>query len=184
MQNALIRKKLEEQRENYRKRQEQEKQENAKKNQQDQPTSSSEGNSNPDQNISNPEEKSQPDSPSKKAPTVQSQRQHAPSPSIFALTPTSVLRKMTAEKESDASKNEKRKIPPQTPQQHQQMMMRNQQPQSQQAPFMGNNISPMDRLKMAQNDASGLQFGSMNAWNTQPMQDMKPIGEENNFEKF
>lgn len=35
MQNALIRKKLEEQRENYRKRQEQEKQENAKKNQQD-----------------------------------------------------------------------------------------------------------------------------------------------------
>lgn len=35
MQNSLIRKKLEEQRENYRKRQEQEKQENAKKNQQD-----------------------------------------------------------------------------------------------------------------------------------------------------
>lgn len=189
MQNALIRKKLEEQRENYRKRQEQEKQENAKKNQQEQstPSSSSDSVINPDQivtttnapSMSQDEKMPQLESPTKKAPIAQSQqRQHAPSPSIFTLTPTSVLRKMTAEKESDASKNEKKKL---LAQQQQQAAMRNQQPPSQQPQFMGNmgsnNMSQMDRLKMAQNDAQGMQFG----WNAPPIQDMKPIGKFNHF---
>lgn len=188
MQNALIRKKLEEQRENYRKRQEQEKQENAKKNQHEQsaPLSSSDGVPNPDQVVTtaapsmNQEEKvPQLESPTKKAPIAQiQQRQHAPSPSIFTLTPTSVLRKMTAEKESDASKNEKKKLLAQQQQQQQQAAMRNQQQTSQQPPFMGNigsnSMSQMDRLKMAQNDAQGMQFG----WNA-PIQDMKPIGKLN-----
>lgn len=187
MQNALIRKKLEEQRENYRKRQEQEKQENAKKSQQDQSpsTSSSDGTMISDQVVTTnapscQDEKSpMPESPMKKAPIAQSQlRQHAPSPSIFTLTPTSVLRKMTAEKESDASKNEKKKLlSGMTQSPHQQTSMRN--PQQQQPPFMGNNnISQMDRLKMAQSDGNGMQFGGMNAWNTPPIQDMKPIGKK------
>jgi translation initiation factor 4E transporter len=189
MQNALIRKKLEEQRENYRKRQEQEKQEIAKKSQQDSaPSSSSENISNSDQVVTTSapamgqdEKIIQLESPTKKAPIAQQsqQRQHAPSPSIFTLTPTSVLRKMTAEKESDASKIEKKKLLAQSQQQQQlqqQGAMRNQQQPSQQPPFMGNSMSQMDRLKMAQNDAQGMQFGSINAWNTPPIQDMKPIG--------
>lgn len=188
MQNALIRKKLEEQRENYRKRQEQEKQENAKKNQQE---TSSDGSMNSDQgvttiapSISQEEKPPQPESPTKKAPIAQSQlRQHAPSPSIFTLTPTSVLRKMTGEKDNDAAKNEKKKLlaaMPAQSQQHQQAAMRNPQQQSQQPPFMGNigtnSMSQMDRLKMSQSDA-GMQFAGIN-WNSPPHQDMKPIGKK------
>lgn len=186
MQNALIRKKLEEQRENYRKRQEQEKQENAKKNQQDltPSSSSSDGTTNADQIITtsapsmNQQDEIKVESPTKKAPIAQQsqQRQHAPSPSIFTLTPTSVLRKMTAEKESDASKNEKKKLLGQSQNNLQQQAMRNPPPQQssqqQPPPFM----SQMDRLKMAQNDSQGMQFGNINSWNAPSMQDMKPIG--------
>ena len=198
MQNALIRKKLEEQRENYRKRQEQEKQEIAKKNQQD-VTPSGESSSDhvvitssssssvimPPTSLSSQDEKAQQlqESPGKKtAPIIQiQQRHHAPSPSIFTLTPTSVLRKMTAEKEID-SKGEKKKSLliglPQNPPQQQQPIRNN----SQQAPFMGSgvgggNLSQMDRLKMAQSDAG--MFGgnnNMNAWESQSMQGMKPLG--------
>lgn len=197
MQNALIRKKLEEQRENYRKRQEQEKQEIAKKNQQD-VTPSGENSSDhvvitsssssssvimPPTSSSLQDEKAQQlqESPGKKtAPIIQiQQRHHAPSPSIFTLTPTSVLRKMTAEKEID-SKGEKKKsllvgLPQNPPQQQQQQQpIRN---NSQQAPFMSGNLSQMDRLKMAQSDAG--MFGgnnNMNAWESQSMQGMKPLG--------
>lgn len=190
MQNALIRKKLEEQRENYRKRQEQEKKEIAQKNQQDQSaSSSSDSNLSSDQvvttmapSMSQEEKILQPESP-KKIPIAQTQlRQHAPSPSIFTLTPTSVLRKMTADKDSDALKNEKKKLLASMPQQ---APMRN-APQQPQPPFMGNNnVSQMDRLKMAQNDASGMQFGGMNAWNNPPPHpEMKPIGKLQFFTCF
>lgn len=188
MQNALIRKKLEEQRENYRKRQEQEKQENAKKNQQEVTSSASSSEISDSSTIattSAPASSQQSDdkaqqqelSPDRKktAPIIQiQQRQHAPSPSIFTLTPTSVLRKMTAEKEND-SKGDKKKIlmaQQQAPQQSQ--PIRNIQQQQQ---FMSGNLSQLDRMKMAQNDvgmfgnASG--GGNMNAWESQGM---KPLG--------
>lgn len=171
MQNALIRKKLEEQRENFRKRQEQEKQEIAKKSQHEMtPSSSVVDASNEQQNnmittiapsqqeesLKNPNETS----PVKKVISViaqsQIQRQHAPSPSIF--TPTSVLRKMTAEKESDSGKltsnvtridDKKKQVPNMQQQQQQQHSIRNQMPQ----PFM-NNMTPVDRMKI-QNEAFG-----------------------------
>lgn len=187
MQNALIRKKLEEQRENYRKRQEQEKQENAKKNQQE-VTCTGEMTSTADHVIttstptsvittSSHDEKAQQlqESPGKKtAPIIQiQQRHHAPSPSIFTLTPTSVLRKMTAEKDYD-SKGEKKKSLlaglPQSQQQQQQQPIRNQQP-----PF-GGSLSQMERLKMAQSDAGMFGGNNMNPWESQSMQGMKPSG--------
>lgn len=190
MQNALIRKKLEEQRENFRKRQEQEKQETAKKIQHDGSSSASSSSSSTvevtnaiEQNIITTMAPSQAqqeeiskvpmDSPTKKAPIVlqhhQIQRQHAPSPSIF--TPTSVLRKMTAEKDSDGGKiggirmDDKKKSIAAI---QQQQPIRN----SQQQQFM-NNISQMDRMKM-QNDGV---FG-MNSWDSQPLQSsgIKPPG--------
>ena len=179
MQNALIRKKLEEQRENFRKRQEQEKQEIAKKSQHE-TTSTPLDTSNEQQNNvittnapSQQEEalKNQNEtSPNKKAISAatqsQIQRQHAPSPSIF--TPTSVLRKMTAEKECDSGKltsnvaridDKKKQVP--NMQQQQQHSIRNQMPQ----PFM-NNMNPVDRMKI-QNEAFGWephqqQIGGMN----------------------
>lgn len=185
MQNALIRKKLEEQRENFRKRQEQE---NAKKNQHETSSSSIEQQSSLDQqNIvvtttaPSQEEssiKNQADSPVKKvvsSVTSQSQRPHAPSPSIF--TPTSVLRKMTAEKETDSGKptgnnarmDEKKKQTTNIQQQQQpQHVIRNQIQQ----PFM-NNMAPVERMKI-QNDGFG-----MNTWDS-PHQliqgGMKPPG--------
>jgi hypothetical protein len=165
MQNALIRKKLEEQRENYRKRQEQEqkeimqKQESEKKNRQDiQPGS--------DNQATTPEEKLNNDSPTKKiasgvAPATQQQvqRAHAPSPNIF--TPTSVLRKMTAEKDGESGKMDKKKaitggIPPGQPIRGQQIQ------QQQQHPFnMGGNAPNFERM-MQHNEA----FGKMN-WDAQ-----------------
>jgi eukaryotic translation initiation factor 4E transporter len=176
MQNALIRKKLEEQRENFRKRQEQEqkeqmqKQETERKHQQD----PSEGSmTSPAQSPDEMPKGGPLDSPIKKASGVppaaqqQMQRQHAPSPNIF--TPTSVLRKMTAEKEGDGNKmgSEKKKaitgaVPMRTPQQQQQ--------QQQQQQFMGN-LAHLDRMMQlqAQNDA----FGKVN-WDAQSS--LKPQG--------
>lgn len=169
MQNALIRKKLEEQRENFRKRQEQEKQEIAKKSQHEiTPTSNADGSNEQQHNVNTTIAPSQQEealknpidsSPNKKAISAatqsQIQRQHAPSPSIF--TPTSVLRKMTAEKESDSGKptsniariDDKKKQVPNMQQQQQQHSIRNQMPQ----PFM-NNMNPVDRMKI-QNEAFG-----------------------------
>ena len=167
MQNALIRKKLEEQRENFRKRQEQEKQEIAKKSQHEiTPTSTADGSNEQQHNVNTtiaPSQQEEPSknpidsSPNKKAISAvtqsQIQRQHAPSPSIF--TPTSVLRKMTAEKESDSGKSasniariddKKKQV---TNMQQQQHSIRNQMPQ----PFM-NNMNPVDRIKI-QNEAFG-----------------------------
>lgn len=182
MQNALIRKKLEEQRENFRKRQEQEKHESAKKNQNDPAisgaTSSNTEQSSDQQNVvtttTAPSQddiiKTSPESPVKKLITsvaqIQAQRQHAPSPNIF--TPTSVLRKMTAEKESDSNKSsnnarvdDKKKQAPNMPQQH--PLQRNQMQQ----PFM-NNIPPNMKL---QNEAFG-----MNSWpDTHQQQQQQPI---------
>ena len=178
MQNALIRKKLEEQRENFRKRQEQEKQEIAKKSQHDITSTSPADTSNEQQNTiittiapSQQEEatKNPIDSPNKKVISSlsqsQIQRQHAPSPNIF--TPTSVLRKMTAEKESDAGKqtsnvlriDDKKKQVPNMQQQH---SIRNQMPQ----PFM-NNMSSVDRMKI-QNEAFG--------WEPHQVGGIKPPG--------
>jgi eukaryotic translation initiation factor 4E transporter len=191
MQNALIRKKLEEQRENYRKRQEQEKQElNAKKSQQDVTSSSSGENlglvdhhiatttTTAPSFIAQMHDDKQESPGGGKKPTPQHigqnmQRQHAPSPSIFTLTPTSVLRKMTAEKENDSKSDKKKSLgmPPQ--QQQQQQAIRNTQ---QQPPFMGNfgsngnnNLSQMDRIKMAQAEVG--MFGG-NSWDSQSM----PLG--------
>ena len=99
MQNALIRKKLEEQRENFRKRQEAQAQQQAQTSQPSSggPTSTADvkttsvpsGNEKPlNQNI-----------PSHTSPAKQ--QQHTSSPTPLAFTPTSVLRKMTAEKDTD-----------------------------------------------------------------------------------
>jgi translation initiation factor 4E transporter len=170
MQNALIRKKLEEQRENFRKRQEQEKQEIAKKSQHEiTPTSTADASNEQQHNANTTIAPSQQEeasknpidsSPTKKAISAvtqsQIQRQHAPSPSIF--TPTSVLRKMTAEKESDSGKqssniaridDKKKQVPNMQQQQQQQHSIRNQMPQ----PFM-NNMNQVDRMKI-QNEAFG-----------------------------
>jgi hypothetical protein len=204
MQNALIRKKLEEQRENFRKRQEQEKQESAKKNQQDSvPTiaaSSSSGDLSDQSNIQvtttapsqaaqeDSMKNSQMESPIKKSivPAIaqhQIQRQHAPSPNIF--TPTSVLRKMTAEKENDAGKisgrideSKKKPITGGSQQQNAQHNSIRNQPPPQQS-FMNNigGMSQMDARMKMQND--GGVFG-MSAWDSpqqqQQMQGMKPPG--------
>ncbi|KAG5673640.1 hypothetical protein PVAND_003669 [Polypedilum vanderplanki] len=196
MQNALIRKKLEEQRENFRKRQEQEKQESAKKNQSElTPTSvtaSSVGDSNDQSNTqitTTAPSQAQDDSlknlqadnsPAKKSVIAQHQnqiqRQHAPSPSIF--TPTSVLRKMTAEKENpDGLKisnriddNKKKSVTGILPHNN---PIRNQQLPPQ--PFLNNigSMSQIDARMKMQND--GGVFG-MNAWDSQQQQQMKPPG--------
>jgi hypothetical protein len=179
MQNALIRKKLEEQRENYRKRQEQEqkeimqKQENEKKNRHDFQNS--------DNQVTTPEDKPNNDSPSKKiasgvAPATQQQvqRAHAPSPNIF--TPTSVLRKMTAEKDGESGKIDKKKaitgVPPGQPirgqQQNQQQMTAQQQQQH--AFNMGGNV-PNNFERMMQQHSEA--FGKMN-WDSQSP--IKPPG--------
>jgi hypothetical protein len=200
---------LEEQRENFRKRQEQEKQEIAKKNQQDSTpataaSSSSSGDaiidqSNtqiittiaPSQAQDDTLKNSQTDSPPAKkniAPVIaqhQIQRQHASSPSIF--TPTSVLRKMTAEKENDsvkiANRLDEAKKKPITGGAQQQNAIRNQPPPQ---PFM-NNMSQMDARMKMQND--GGVFG-MNSWDSpqqqqqqQQMQGMKPPGKLKSCEK-
>lgn len=186
MQNALIRKKLEEQRENYRKRQELElkaevmqKQEIDKKIRQPEALQI-------ENQIMSPEEKINNDSPAKKASSgvppltqQQVQRAHAPSPNIF--TPTSVLRKMTAEKDSEMAKiggDKKKPIiggnqPPGQPirgQQSLQNMQQIQQNQQQQQPlqFIGN-MSQFDRMMQQQNDA----FGKIN-WDAQSP--IKPSG--------
>lgn len=166
MQNALIRKKLEEQRENFRKRQEQEQKEQLQKQGGDRKSQES----NLDGSLTSPAQSPDEipkgglmDSPIKKAPAQHHlQRQHAPSPNIF--TPTSVLRKMTAEKENDGSKMGSDKKKAITGQSQQSRM-----PQQQQQ-FMGN-FSQMDRMMQmqAQNDA----FGKVN-WDAQSS--LKPQG--------
>lgn len=166
MQNALIRKKLEEQRENFRKRQEQEQKEQIQKQGGDRKEPAQDGSLiSPAQS---PEEipKSGPlDSPIKKAPAQhQVLRQHAPSPNIF--TPTSVLRKMTAEKEGDSGKmNSDKKKAITGAQSRQQPQMQQQQQ------FMGGNLNQLDRMMQiqAQNDA----FGKVN-WDAQSP--IKPPG--------
>lgn len=180
MQNALIRKKLEEQRENFRKRQEQEQKEQMQKQESERKHHQDGHDGSPAQS---PEEmpKGLMDSPIKKASGVppatqhQMQRQHAPSPNIF--TPTSVLRKMTAEKDSDGSKmgSDKKKAIIGTALQPQPIRSQH-QPQQQQ--FMGN-MSQLDRMMQlqAQNDA----FGKVN-WDAQSS--MKPQGESRGLESF
>lgn len=116
------------------------------------------------------------DSPIKKVSGVppsahlQMQRQHAPSPNIF--TPTSVLRKMTAEKENDGSKmgSDKKKAIIGASSQSQAIRSQHQPQQQQQQQFMGN-LSQMERMvqMQAQNDA----FGKVN-WDAQSS--MKPQG--------
>lgn len=161
MQNALIRKKLEEQRENFRKRQEQEQKEQVQKQESERKHHHDPSDMSP---IQSPEEMPKMDSPIKKAPAQHHiLRQHAPSPNMF--TPTSVLRKMTAEKENDGMKmgsDKKKKAitgvqPPR--------MQQQQQPQ-----YMGN-LAQLDRMMQmqAQNDA----FGKIN-WDAQSS--MKPPG--------
>lgn len=172
MQNALIRKKLEEQRENFRKRQEQEQKEQMQK------ESDRKSHHEPSQDGSmsspaqSPDEipKGPMDSPIKKAPAQhQILRQHAPSPNIF--TPTSVLRKMTAEKEGDGSRMGSDKKKAITGAQQQQPRIQQQQQ------FMGN-LAQLDRMMQlqAQNDA----FGKGN-WDAQSP--MKPQGENLEFHK-
>lgn len=165
MQNALIRKKLEEQRENFRKRQEQEqkeqmqKQESERKNQDEMSPAQS-----PEENPF--------DSPIKKPPAQQQlQRQHAPSPNIF--TPTSVLRKMTAEKDNDGKLgSDKKKAIMGGNSQAQPIRSQHQTQQQQQ--YMGN-LAQLDRMMQmqAQNDA----FGKVN-WDAQGQ--MKPQGKKSN----
>lgn len=164
MQNALIRKKLEEQRENFRKRQEQEQKEQIQKQGGDRKNPELDGAvSPPNQSPVDVPKIGLMDSPIKKAPAQQQlQRQHAPSPSMF--TPTSVLRKMTAEKESDGKMGSDKKKAITGAQLQQQP--RNQQ----QHQFMGN-LSQLDRMMQiqAQNDA----FAKVN-WDAQSS--MKPQG--------
>ncbi|CAL1673077.1 unnamed protein product [Lasius platythorax] len=85
MQNALIKKKLEEQRENFRKRQDQQQQQQQVQQQQQLRASS---------------------------PVINSPAKQTASP--LAFTPTSVLRKMTADKEPDGSSNDPSKLSTQT----------------------------------------------------------------------
>lgn len=141
MQNALIRKKLEEQRENYRKRQEQQQQQQQNRNQPETSAASSStasaaattltttssassssaapnhpqsgnqpANSTatiapasvvPSPAVSAPVMASSIASPAKPTPPSHSHSQHTSSPTPLAFTPTSVLRKMTAEKETE-----------------------------------------------------------------------------------
>jgi translation initiation factor 4E transporter len=179
MQNALIRKKLEEQRENFRKRQEQEQKEQMQKQE-----SERKHHQEPSQDLSpaqSPDEMpklSLLDSPIKKASGVppstqhQMQRQHASSPNMF--TPTSVLRKMTAEKDSDGSNkmgSDKKKAIIGSALQQQPIRSQHQpQQQQQQQQFMGN-LAQLDLMMQlqAQNDA----FGKVN-WDAQSS--MKPQG--------
>lgn len=105
MQNALIKKKLEEQQVNFRKRQELQQQQQQQQQNQHPPN-----NNNQDGNIENDVQHQQQQSiqnrvgsPSVAHQTKQvNQNQHIASPTpTLAFTPTSVLRKMTAEKDSD-----------------------------------------------------------------------------------
>lgn len=104
MQNALIRKKLEEQRENFRKRQEAQQ---AQQQQSQQNPSSTTSNSSVGTNPVNASNAppplpntSQPQQPISQAanPVHSSPVKHTQSPTPLAFTPTSVLRKMTADK--------------------------------------------------------------------------------------
>ncbi|XP_055594609.1 putative uncharacterized protein DDB_G0271606 [Uranotaenia lowii] len=148
MQNALIRKKLEEQRENYRKRQEQQAQQQQNRQQETSSAASSltssattttttavganqsgvsasgpgnqQGNNTsnsgmvaPSTAIATPVVTSSITSPVKQNQPSHSHSQHTSSPTPLAFTPTSVLRKMTAEKESESiiNNNSNQNIP-------------------------------------------------------------------------
>lgn len=98
MQNALIKKKLEEQRENFRKRQELQQQQQ----QQQQPSNSNNMEGNDQQQSNNSVSINRGVSPGIGANKIQQTHQHIASPTpTLAFTPTSVLRKMTAEKDID-----------------------------------------------------------------------------------
>ena len=161
MQNALIRKKLEEQRENFRKRQEQEQKEQTQKQGGERKIQELDVN----MSMPNPSQIEVPkiglmDSPVKKVTAQQQlQRQHTQSPSMF--TPTSVLRKMTAEKDDGSKLSDKKKAI---------TGVQQQQPRMQQDQIMGN-LSQLDRMMQlqAQNDA----FGKTN-WDAQSS--MRPQG--------
>lgn len=175
MQNALIRKKLEEQRENFRKRQEQgqkghiQKQECERKHQQEPAQDNS---TSPSQSPDEIPKCGLIDSPKKISGIPQSaqqqiHRQHIPSPNIF--TPTSVLRKMTAEKESDGVHkigfDKKKPI----------IGVQQSQPiRSQQQQFMGN-MSQVDRMMQIQP-----QNGSFGKGNWDSQLPIKPQGTQGN----
>lgn len=96
MQNALIRKKLEEQRENFRKRQEAQQ---AQQQQQNPSSTASIVGTNPVATTTAPlPTTSQPQPMSQANPVHSSPVKHTQSPTPLAFTPTSVLRKMTADK--------------------------------------------------------------------------------------
>lgn len=164
MQNALIRKKLEEQRENFRKRQEQEQKEQVQKQGGERKAQEMDGNmTSLNQSPVEVPKIGLMDSPIKKAPAHQQlQRHHAPSPNMF--TPTSVLRKMTAEKDGDKIGSDKKKAITGAQQ------PRMQQQQQQQHQFMGN-LSQLDRMMQMQ--AQNETFGKVN-WDAQSS--MKPQG--------
>nr|XP_033329376.1 nuclear factor of activated T-cells 5-like isoform X2 [Megalopta genalis] len=88
MQNTLIKKKLEEQRENYRKRQDQQQQHQQHQQQQQQQQQAQQRTSSP----------------------VNSSAKQTMSPTPLAFTPTSVLRKMTADKEPEGNSNDPSKL--------------------------------------------------------------------------
>lgn len=102
MQNALIRKKLEEQRENFRKRQEAQQAQNQQTLQNPSSTTSNAG-TNPAATANAPisSTSQQPLPISQANPIHSSPVKHTQSPTPLAFTPTSVLRKMTADKGPD-----------------------------------------------------------------------------------
>lgn len=95
MQNALIRKKLEEQRENFRKRQEAQQ---AQQSQQNPSSATTNIGTNLATTTPAPTSVAQPQAISQANPVHSSPVKHTQSPTPLAFTPTSVLRKMTADK--------------------------------------------------------------------------------------
>lgn len=109
MQNALIRKKLEEQRENFRKRQEAQAQAQTQNNNSINISASGIGASQASNTTSTitttPAQAPIQVNAMPMGPTHSSPVKHTASPTPLAFTPTSVLRKMTAEKDTDGSSN-------------------------------------------------------------------------------
>ncbi|XP_037037944.1 putative uncharacterized protein DDB_G0271606 isoform X2 [Bradysia coprophila] len=97
MQSALIKKKLEEQRENFRKRQEMQQAQQQQNHLNQPPNQSESGNNIPSSSVALTQTST--------SSPVKQHHQHIASPTPLAFTPTSVLRKMTAEKDIDVMSN-------------------------------------------------------------------------------
>lgn len=171
MQNALIKKKLEEQRENFRKRQEIQQQQQMQHITQHGGGGGGGGEPSPTGSIINLNTKNS-SSPAKQYSS------HIPSPTPLAFTPTSVLRKMTAEKDMDQPQKDDKKLL--QIQQQQQIQMHQQQQQQQQYQQRALQPGQQQQQPFTRNPTNDFKIENLNPkmWAINQMSQQKPLGEK------